>query len=61
MASEGLVTGVAALAKHKVAGSTLVTRSRNVAELAAASTPETAACTACVPGQWAARPRVSVG
>ena len=34
MGSDGLVTGVEALAKHKVAGSTPVTRSQEVAELA---------------------------
>jgi len=33
MGSGGLVTGVEALAKHKVAGSTSVTRSQEVAQL----------------------------
>ena len=37
MVSDGLVTGVGALAKHKVAGSTPVTRSQNFTALAPSS------------------------
>src|SRR5262245_59474370 len=50
MGSDGLVTGVEALAKHKVAGSTPVTRSQQVAQSWRTGLGNRFLCTAkCVP------------